>query len=486
MSRKKIFIFFVIFTTLFNLAPLHFASANYFEPAVITDVDNSNKKFPVITGVSLANTEVLIYDNMKYVGFADEAGTLNGKVSFKYTPKLALTEGEHRFSALARNKTSLVLSVFSNEAVIKIPTKTIANTSSSVPAPTMIEPNENTVTAKVMPLIKGLTVNNTKVNIYIDGVLNGGTSNLTHVSGTANFAYKPFLNLSTGHHTAWAVAIDQSGKVSQPSNILSFKIEEELPAPTVIDVIKKDNDKILLTGLVKNGLKVRVFVDHSFEQELEIDEHPSGTANFAYELKKALGDGAHIIYTTALDERGKESRWSNISNISIGREPSISPEAAEEDVEVLSMENDDFQRLKELLVLARLFSENKEIDIDAKDIISLKDILNRKEELNLSQEEIDSLETLLREKEGEVDMSDEIKVNEEIKDIINQNNGDNGEKTGAINESKENQGKLRLNLIIFILFLIAVIVWIFWVNRELIKERREQNEEESKENKNNK
>ena len=56
------------------------------------------------------------------------------------------------------------------------------------------------------------------------------------------------------------------------------------------------------------------------------------------------------------------------------------------------------------------------------------------------------------------------------------------EKTGAINESKEQQGKLKLNLIIFILFLLAIIVWIFWVNRELIKERRAEADEEDKKN----
>ena len=44
--------------------------------------------------------------------------------------------------------------------------------------------------------------------------------------------------------------------------------------------------------------------------------------------------------------------------------------------------------------------------------------------------------------------------------------------SGLVDESKRQQGRLQLNLLIFFGFLIAVIFWIFWVNRELIKERR--------------
>ena len=52
--------------------------------------------------------------------------------------------------------------------------------------------------------------------------------------------------------------------------------------------------------------------------------------------------------------------------------------------------------------------------------------------------------------------------------------------SGAINESQKQQGKLNVNLIIFIAFLFAIIVWIFWVNRELIKERQEEDSKNKK------
>ena len=48
---------------------------------------------------------------------------------------------------------------------------------------------------------------------------------------------------------------------------------------------------------------------------------------------------------------------------------------------------------------------------------------------------------------------------------------------GAINENKIKQGKLRIDLMIFLLFFVGVLSWLFWVNRELIKEKRKQNQE---------
>jgi len=46
--------------------------------------------------------------------------------------------------------------------------------------------------------------------------------------------------------------------------------------------------------------------------------------------------------------------------------------------------------------------------------------------------------------------------------------------TGIINEAREELGKIKLNVFIFLVFLVAVIAWIVWVNRELIKEKQEE------------
>ncbi len=106
----------------------------------------------------------------------------------------------------------------------------------TIPAPTMIEPGESAITDKVKPLIKGLTVNGTFVRVYIDGIYNGKTEILTDNSGVANFAFRPFLNLKVGQHTVWAIAEDEYGSKSSPSNVLKFSIEQ----PAIIQAIQEE------------------------------------------------------------------------------------------------------------------------------------------------------------------------------------------------------------------------------------------------------
>jgi hypothetical protein len=475
MFRKKISTAIIIISFIMNFIPFSFASANYFEPAVITDYEYENNTVQ-IKGETLEGTEVLIYDNLRFIGLVDgERSLANDKVEFVYKTVNLLTEGKHSFRVLARNKTSMVLSVFSNEIKFNIAPKPVAG---QTPAPTLIQPKEDAITAKVKPYITGLSVNNTKVNIYIDGILNGGSNRLTHDSGTANFAYKPYLNLNVGRHTVWAVAIDERGNVSKPSNILTFNIEEQLPAPVIKEESSLDG-QVRISGVVKSGLTIKVFQDHKVIQTLKTGTSSTNVSGFVFNVNNNLNKGEHLFYVTAVDSRGKESKWSNIVYKKSLPSTVVNKETVKEEVEVLSAENSDFQKVKELLVFARLMDEKKPTQISQEDLTAVKDILNRKKELKLSDEEVISLEKILStENIGDVDK----KTDKDIKEILEQEKNAGNKDTGILNESKESQSKLRWNLVIFILFLIAVVAWIFWVNRELIKERREQNSENDKKN----
>ncbi len=292
-------------------------------------------------------------------------------------------------------------------------------------------PNENTVTAKVKPIITGLSKSGSFVHIFIDGIYNGKTNDLEHISGTANFAYKPFLNLSVGEHSVYAIAEDEYGRKSLPSKTLTFNIEEQFPAPTLFQPVintKTNHLKPFVVGLAKNNAKVKVYIDHVLNGEFLPNSHESGTANFAYKPFSNLSVGKHFLYVTATDERGKESPWSNIVYFDVGGTGQITPEAVTE--------------------------ENKEPIVKG-------------EELVPSEKEKDTDKSMTAEVE-EKDL-------EEIEDFLKPNKEEGKELGGLINEEKERQGKLKLNLVIFIFFLLAVIVWIFWVNRELIKEKREEN-----------
>lgn len=182
-------------------------------------------------------------------------------------------------------------------------------------APTLVAPTEKTITAKPKPLITGLVKSGADVLLYIDGIYNGKLANLTHKSGTANFAYKPFLNLKVGSHQAWAIAVDKNGNKTGISNVLNFKIELPMPAPTMYKpVVNQKSTKVkpFIVGLAKNNSAIKVFVDHKAVGQFKVENHPSGTANFAFKPKQALTVGTHLIYTTATDSRGKESSWSNL------------------------------------------------------------------------------------------------------------------------------------------------------------------------------
>lgn len=292
----------------------------------------------------------------------------------------------------------------------------------AMPAPTMIEPDENTVTGKVKPLIKGLTISGTFVRVYIDGVYNGKTNILMHNSGTANFAYQPFLNLSAGEHTAWAVAENEASGKSGISNVLNFRIEKPMPAPVIFTPVINGNssyNRPFIVGLAKNDSLIKIFIDHKLNGQFAITNHRSATASFAYLPYLPLTSGRHLVYTTAIDNRGKESSWSNIVYFVVNQ-PVAAP-------------------------LARSGAVAEE------------------PEVVLEEEKI---------------QAEEKTADEEIQKIIAEGIEKEKPKEGLINEDKEKQSELNLSLIIFIVFLLAVAGWIFWVNRELIKEKRGQAEKE--------
>lgn len=439
-KRKKYFFLFITSVLLINSLFLHNVSA-YEEvnsPIIIDVIQNEVGNFtkPLIIGLTQSGTEVMIYINEQYIGLAEINQKNTGTDNFYFQHTKPLKPGQHTIKAIAKDKTSLVLSSASKEIEFYIV---------PLPSPTLIAPDNNTITGKIKPAVTGLTTSDSFVHIYIDGVYNGKTKNLSHKSNVANFAYKPFLNLSVGEHTAWAIAEDESGRKSQVSNILKFKIEEPTPAPILYIPVVNDQtayNRPFVVGLAKNNLLVKIYVDRQFNGEFKVKNNETGVANFSYKPFLPLTTGAHLLYTEAINERGKVSIWSNIIYFNIVRpvQPAITAEAVEETKEVKKIE---------------VLSEVLEI-----------------EEIQPTEEKIQPIK-------GEDEDTDDDKI-KDIEKFLQQEENKTTEKTGLINESKERQSKLQLNLIIFILFLIAVIAWILWVNRELIKEQRAQNKNKNK------
>ena len=428
MKRISAFVFIILLV--FSILPINFVSALTVIAPTIVEIDQEKDGSllrPLITGLTVPNTEVLIYINGELVGEAvvNESNTNTDNFYFRPQEPIFIA-GDYVVMAIAKDKTSLILSDVSPEKKFTI---------TALPAPTLIIPNEKTVTAKTKPLIAGLTKSNSWVHIFIDGVYNGKTANLEHESGTANFAYKPFLNLSIGQHSVFVFAEDEHGRQSGKSNILNFTIEAPLPAPTIFKPIVKSQSEAkspVIIGLAKNDTKIKVFIDEVLDGEFMVKNDESGTANFVYKPFASLTVGNHLVYVTAVDDRGKESFWSNIIYFDIGSEPIISPVAVFEKPETV----------EEPVVKG----DEAEFDV-----------------LDSPQEDLDKD----KKAEDDLDLS-------EIEEILDLDQGEKEKAGGAINESQNQQGKLSINLVIFISFLFAVIAWIFWVNRELIKERQKE------------
>jgi len=306
------------------------------------------------------------------------------------------------------------------------------------PAPVIVSPTVSTVTAKPKPIMIGLAKSGSVVHIYIDGVYNGKTERLFHVSGTANFAYMPFLNLNRGYHSFWAVAEDAAGNKSAKASD-SFTIELPMPAPTLIaprNEAKFVNGQNLLLGLAKNDSQIKVFVDKKLYGQFKVRNHISGTANF-YFKPQGLTRGAHIVYTTATDARGKESQWSGIRRFAV-IEPRISS------------------------IVSTVADENVKTGTRTAAPAKQPTAAPKKTEPPKEPTAVEPEKSAENKPEpAEVATSASI------------DKTDNEPQTGTVNEQNGSQNNISFNLIIFIAFLGGIITWIIWINRELIREKKD-------------
>jgi len=427
------------------------ALAEVAAPKIIKLVGGENF---IMAGVASAGSEILIYLDGNFVGQVETEIVLEQietSFNFQYRGDQKLADGTHTVMAVAKNKTSLVLSAPSDEVKFTV---------NLLPAPTLVAPDETTITAKTKPLIVGLTRSDSLVKIFIDDIYNGKTGILNNESNTANFAYKPFLNLSRGWHNVYAIAEDNTGRVSQMSEILRFNVELPMPAPIMLKPVVNKNTfagEPFIVGLAKNDSKIKVYIDKKYNGEFEVKNHSSGTANFAYKPVKSLARGNHLVYAVAIDKRGKPSGWSNVVYFST-MSAAIAQSAQEEKSDTVAVIEEP-EEVAGVKAEAPVISESSGVIEKKSD-----------KQATVQPEQTDAIKKLSQQDEAGL---------EKIKSLIGNNTGEKTKASqGMINEDKSNQGKLKLSLVLFILFLVGVVAWLLWVNRELVKERRAQNEAE--------
>lgn len=489
-QKAFLFLFFLILSiSLFALnigtvnaaqteAPFIYETGVKRESAVINHV--------YVEGESVLNSEVLVYIDGSYVGTAQElassTATSTEKVGFYYEHGKSLDEGEHTIMVLARNKTSMVLSS-PIESSIVVP---------GLSAPTLIKPTKDDIIGTPKPQILGLTISSTTVHVFIDGKHNGKTEILTHESGTANFAYKPFLNLEKGWHTVWTVAEDELGRLSGTSNVLSFKVEDPMPAPTLFEPVVNSRataDKPFIVGLAKNDSTIKVYIDKKLDGEFKVLNHESGTANFAYQPSQPLTNSAHLIYTTALDQKGKESIWSNL----VSYKPKVDnvPDIEAEITEDADSEDDqmDDQANIEPENLGTSDSDNDQSNDDSEND-NTETLPKNESNINVDGskegESVSDVEVL-----GEkVENADLVVGPATTSESLITGEEETAESDSALNQNKDKNeekstSKIKPELIIFIAFILGVIIWIIWVNRELVREKNEASKNSENEKKDN-
>jgi hypothetical protein len=115
-----------------------------------------------------------------------------------------------------------------------------------VPTPTVILPSiERTFVSSRAVVITGLSWNQTKVDVYIDGVYNGRAELRTDPSEVGNFVYRPFVPLTSGKHSVYTVARNLSELERSPeSQEISFTVTAAKAAPAFVQLPEGTEPKV--------------------------------------------------------------------------------------------------------------------------------------------------------------------------------------------------------------------------------------------------
>jgi len=253
---------------------------------------------PTFSGTAEANSKVRIYVDGVLVDSTTADGSGNwSKVS------ATLAQGSHTIKATAIDAAGNT-STYSNTNIF-----TVDSIAPSVPV--VVTPADNSYMSTVTPTFSGTAEANSKVKIYVDGVLVDSTT----ADGSGAWS-KVSATLASGSHTVKATATDGAGNSSGYSNINSFVIDVTAPnAPVVSDPA---NGSILatatptLSGTAEAYAKVRIYIDGILKDSTTANG--SGTWSM---VSGTLNNGSHTVKATAVDSAGNVSGYSNTNTFTI-------------------------------------------------------------------------------------------------------------------------------------------------------------------------
>src|SRR3990167_5586542 len=201
------------------------------------------------------------------------------------------------------------------------PVQVLGAESNAPSVPTTLFRSEGWTTTSSKPLLRGVTNNDTSVAVYIDDILNGYAQVKNAKSGTASFAYEPFLPLGSGYHSVKVRAEKADGQRSEVSSKVKFLVEDPYPAPTLFAPVvnkKASSTKPFIVGLVKNNSLVKVFIDGRLDGQFWVKKASGDIVDFSYKPFLPLDPKKdHLVYAIASDADGKESMFSNVEGFRV-------------------------------------------------------------------------------------------------------------------------------------------------------------------------
>lgn len=302
--------------------------------------------------------------------------------------------------------------------------------------PTLLSPVNGGKTQKRKPVITGVTKNETKVAVYIDGTYNGQSKVINDPSGTANFSYAPFLGLTYGAHQIQARAEAGQGR-SDLSESVTIEIERPYVAPTLFEPIVNDAttpDQPFVVGVALDNSLVKVYIDNKLDGEIMTKDDDSGTGHFSYKPFLPLDPSKdHLVYAVAYDRRGKESPYSNVVGFKV--KPNKPKKAAVAEV------------VEEEVVKDETAEETKQATGD------------EAQEEKVDAEEGKVLGETEEEKAAVGEVTEEAAINETQE--VTDEESDEATTEGDENQTKDDQGeKSNTSIIIWVVILVIVIILI--------------------------
>ncbi len=308
------------------------------------------------------------------------------------------------------------------------------------------------------PWVVGWTPNEVEVEVLVDEISVGMAKVVPSESGTASFGWSPQEDLPTGFHQFRVRGLN-NGQYSEPGGVLGFTVKPPVPAPILVEP-EQFEDHILIRGLIKNNMSVKIFIDDILYADFVVPNHTSGTTNFWFKSKGLL-NGLHEVYAVAYyQDEGRTRQSKNSSVLSFKTEQQKLTKGDNENETVV----EDTDKDKDVVISEEMGGSIKITEVD--DNTGVKVVSDQENTENIIVQE---------EKTKELEVTGEISSIEEI-------NSENIEEEQAfdddtITDSEKERKNRKIGLIILGVMVVILIIW-YIVERRKASEEKEEDDDQ--------